>query len=73
MHEYPRKDTYYRSKSSLNFDVVRSKIFLKRAENKCDRFNRWMAHFMVGVATGTVAFCMATTEDWLTKKKSEVA
>ena len=32
--EYPRKDTYYRSKSSLDFDVVRSKIFLKREEGK---------------------------------------
>ena len=28
---------------------------------------------MVGVATGTVAFCMATVEDLLTEKKSEVA
>ena len=71
--EYPRKDTYYRSKSSLDFDVVRSKIFLKREEGKCDRFNRWVAHSMLGVATGTVAFMMATVEDFLTNKKSEVA
>ena len=28
---------------------------------------------MLGVATGTVAFMMATVEDFLTNKKSEVA
>ncbi len=61
--EYPRKDTYYRSKSSLNFDVIRSKIFLNRSETKCDRLNRWLSHMMIGVGTGTIAFCMATVED----------
>lgn len=71
--EYPRKDTYYRTKSSLSFDVIRSKIFLKKDDEKCDRFNRWIAHFMVGVGTGSIAFMMATVEDYLTTKKSEVA
>ena len=32
MQEYPRKDTYYRTKSSLNFETIRSKIFLQREE-----------------------------------------
>lgn len=71
--EYPRKDTYYRSKPSLNFDVIRSKIFLNRTENKCDRLNRWLSHMMIGVGTGTIAFCMATVEDYLTTLKSENA
>lgn len=71
--EYPRRDTYYRTKSSLNFDIVRSKIFENRNEAQCDRLNRWVAHGLLGIATGTVAFCMATTEDYLTNKKSEVA
>lgn len=71
--EYPRQDTYYRTKSSLNFDVVRSKIFLKREEGKCESLNRWIAHTFIGMATGTVAFMMATVEDFLTTKKSEVA
>ena len=71
--EYPRKDTYFRTKSSLNFDVVRSKVFTKKEYERCDRFNRWIAHFMVGVGTGTIAFIMATVEDFLTTKKSEFA
>ena len=71
--EYPRKDTYYKTKSSLNFDHVRSKIFLKREEKTINRFDRWVSHGLVGVATGTIAFCMATVEDWLTTKKSEVS
>ena len=70
--EYPRKDTYYRTKSSLNFDIIRSKIFLHRETGKCDRFNRWLAHGALGVSTGTVAFVMATCEDFLIDKKANV-
>ena len=73
LKEYPRQDTYYKNKSSLNFDVVRSKIFLKKDEGPLGRLNRWFVHGMIGVSTGTVAFCMASVEDWLTTKKSEVA
>jgi hypothetical protein len=28
--EYPRPDTYYRTKHSLDFDAMRSRIMLKR-------------------------------------------
>lgn len=31
---YPRRDNVYKSKSSLNFDLIRSKIFEERRENK---------------------------------------
>ena len=72
LHEYPRKDTYYRTKSSLNFDVIRSRIFLHREAGKCDRLNRWIAHGALGVCTGTVAFLMATVEDYLIEKKADV-
>ena len=68
--EYPRKDTYFRSKSSFNFDVLRSKIFLKRTQTRCDRFYRWLSHMMIGVCTGTIAFGMATIEELLTSLKS---
>ena len=73
LQEYPRKDTYYKNKSSLNFDVVRSKVFINLTDSKCDRFNRWVSHGLVGVITGTIAFMMATTEEYLTDKKSGVA
>lgn len=71
--EYPRKDTYYKNKSSLNFDVVRSRIFMREADTKCDRLHRWISHGLVGMATGTIAFMMATVEDWMTTKKSGIA
>jgi len=71
--EYPRKDTYYRSKSSFNFDVLRSKIFMKRTQTKCDTFYRWLSHMLIGMFTGTIAFGMATIEELLTSLKSDKA
>ena len=68
--EYPRKDTYFKTKSSMNFDAVRSKIYESRVDGKCDRLHRWLIHCMLGVVTGTIAFSMATIEDYLTEKKS---
>lgn len=58
--------------SSLNFEVIRSKIFYKKPQGKWETFVRWFAHFMVGLITGTVAFIMVVIEENLTDYHSDV-
>ena len=68
---YPRQDVVFKTKQSFNFEVLTSKIFSKRPANKRITLSRWLAHTMAGVGTGTFAFLMATTEEYLTKKRSD--
>ena len=61
---YPRPDNYYRKKASLNFDVMRTKIFADRDEKKLRvGLNMWIAHALVGITVGTVTFALSTAED----------
>ena len=32
MEKYPRQDTYYRQKHSLDFDMMRSKVMIERPD-----------------------------------------
>lgn len=50
---------------------MRSKIFLKRQAGRTQRLYRWLAHFLAGLVTGTIAFLMATVEEWLTAIRSD--
>jgi hypothetical protein len=72
---YPRLDSEYRLKRSLNFDMVRSEIFLKRYEDKRVHFFqfstksatllKWVACALIGFFVGIIAFLMARFEDFL--------
>lgn len=68
---YPRKDSVFKQKSSFNFEIMRSKIFIKRQSGRSQRLYRWLAHFLAGLVTGTIAFLMATVEEYLTAFRSD--
>jgi hypothetical protein len=56
---YPRFDTEYKKKSSLNFDMFKSEIFLNRKISLKVNYCRWFALFLIGVFMGAIAFGMS--------------
>jgi hypothetical protein len=70
MEIYPRKDNIYKTKSSFNFDMMRTKIFEVRRGAK-EEIWLWVAHGLTGCAVGIVAFLMALAEDHLTRFKAD--
>lgn len=62
---YPRIDNGYKSIKSLNFDMMKTDIFVKRAVPKTFWIFKWIAYFFVGVITGFTAFCMDFIEHYL--------
>jgi len=61
---YPRPDTFYRGKSSLNFDAMRSKIFLDRSQQ--GEVYLWFAHLICGILVALLSFLLSSAEDELT-------
>jgi hypothetical protein len=66
MKIYPRPDTYYQNKSSLNFDMMRSKIYLERKDSKQGAY-LWLAHVICGVIMAFLTYLLMMAEDSLTK------
>ena len=66
MKIYPRPDTYYKNKSSLNFDMMRSKVYLERKNSKEGAY-LWLAHCICGVIMAFLTFLLMFAEDNLTK------
>ena len=62
---YPRPDTFYRGKSSLNFDAMRSKIILDRSSQ--GEVYLWAAHVLCGIFVAVLTFLLVTSEDKLTE------
>jgi len=60
---YPRQDNVYQHKSSLNFDMMRAKIFEDRKGTRTD-FYVWVAHLFIGFATALIAFVLAEMEEY---------
>ena len=60
---YPRLDSKFRGKHSLNFDMMKAKIFIDRGEPFSISIWRWVVYFLIGASTGTLAFFMAWFED----------
>ena len=67
MKIYPRPDTYYRNKSSLDFDMMKTKIMEERSGSGKESMILWIAHVVVGIGMGTIAFMMTLVEDKLTE------
>lgn len=65
MKIYPRPDTFYRGKSSLNFDAMRSKIILDRSTS--GEVYLWLAHVICGLLVACLTFLLVTSEDKLTE------
>ena len=56
---YPRMDNFFESKKSYNFDATRSKVYEDRKEPGSLEGSRWLAFFLIGLITGTIAFMMS--------------
>ena len=61
---YPRPDTFYRSKSSFNFDAMRSKIIFDRASR--GTIYLWIANILCGILVAILSFVLMTSVNQLT-------
>jgi len=61
---YPRPDNVYEHKSSFNFDMMRTRIFVNRKGAHTEAY-LWIAHCLVGVFIASITFLMTTIEDKL--------
>ena len=62
LSEYPRRDNVYEHKSSFNFDMMRTRIFINRKKTYTDSY-LWIAHCLIGVIVATITWAMTTVED----------
>ena len=62
MAMYPRPDNVYTHKSSLNFDMMRAKIFEEREGTNTD-FYVWVVHIFIGFGTALIAFLLTVIEE----------
>ena len=65
MNVYPRPLGAYSKQTSLNFDMMRAKIFDDRTSSYSEGLNLWIAHFLTGVTTGVFTFIIASLEDYI--------
>jgi hypothetical protein len=66
---YPRPDTFYRGKSSFNFDAMRSKIMLERDRSK-EVIYLWLAHAICGIIIAPIGFFVMSCENIITEQKT---
>jgi len=59
---YPRMDNVYKTKTSLNFDMMRAKIYEDRQDHDTDKYV-WIANILVGFCCGFCAFMITYTEE----------
>ena len=60
---YPRRDTAYKAKKSLDFDIMRAKIYQDRHRGKWTNIMEWTAYCLVGLFTGFTAAIMTNIEE----------
>lgn len=68
---FPREDNVFRSKGSLDFDMMRSKIMLDRQGYAHEEIMVWVTYTIVGFFTGVLAFMLTFCEDKLTEWRSQ--
>ena len=68
--EYPRPDSVYKHKSSFNFDMMRTRIFVNRRKTFTDMY-LWLAHGILGIIMATITFSLTFVEDKSAEFKSE--
>lgn len=61
--KYPRLDTYYKKKSSLDFDLMKTKIMGDRLQKGLAGGSLWMAHIVCGLIMGVVGFIYSWLEN----------
>ena len=63
---YPRKDNIFQHKKSLDFDMIRTKVFVERKRDGLEIFMEWTAFGIIGVLTGLTAAIMSNLEEKIT-------
>lgn len=64
---YPRRDEKYKTKGSINFDLLRTKVF--RGSPKPPRSLQMLFYCLIGIGTALTAVILTVTENWLIKMK----
>lgn len=65
---FPREDNLYKKKQSLPYDEVQTKVWRDRpSERKKEQGKEWLVYMLVGLVSGTVAYGMIVTEEFLLK------
>ena len=67
---YPRKDNVYTHKSSFNFDLMRTRIFIDRKGTHQDVYV-WLAHAIIAIFVSVIAWGLAGCEDWIVAGRAE--
>ena len=70
---FPRKDWEYMKNRSLNFDLLRTKIFNDREKSQFMKFMVWSAYALIGLLVGLTAACMTNIEHHLLQVRRNVA
>ena len=63
---YPRKDNIFWHKKSLDFDLIRTKVFVERKRDGCEIIMEWVAFSIIGLLTGLTAAIMSNLEEKIT-------
>ena len=70
---YPRVDLDFINKKSLDFDMMKTQIMIKRGWGGKVEAARWFLNFLIGVVVGVLAFAMSCFEEFLLEKRTEMA
>ena len=70
---YPRKDNIFQHKKSLDYDTMKTKIFIDRKRGNMEIFMEFVAYAVVGILTGLTAAIMSDIEDRITIFKRDQA
>jgi hypothetical protein len=60
MGVYPRVDSYYKNKSSLDFDLMKTQLMIKKKGGGAELY---LAHAVCGVLMGLLAFLLSFFEE----------
>lgn len=66
---YPRIDKDFEKKRSLNFDMMKSEVYVERGFPSSTEGWRWLAFMLIGFFTGLSAFGMASLEEFLIDRR----
>lgn len=58
---YPRPDSYFKYKHSLNFDLMRTKVMMDRGNTP--KYSIWLAHVACGFMMGCIAWALSYLEE----------
>ena len=62
---YPRVDSEYKKKDSLDFQRTRGNVYKKRPTGNAVQGLLWLACLIIGVSMGTVAFLLDITVEYI--------